>query len=217
MTCSRVGTLKAPRSGLSLLEVLVALAIFLIGLIGIGQLVTFSGDQALDVQQEGQAALLCQSKLAEVLAGVVPLESQTDVAFEEDPNWQWSVTAEAHTVANLWRVEVKVSRQRPDNSRVECYLSQLVFDPKQRGSMPSASGAAATDPATTQGTGTDTSSATGSSSTSGSGQSATPQTSSSGSTGIPSTGGTNGSSSTGSPGKSGNPAPAPSGSSKGGK
>src|SRR5258708_7570128 len=65
------------RRGLTLLEVLVALGIFLMAFATIGRLITISADRALDVQQLAQASQLCQAKLAEVAAGVVPLSGQT--------------------------------------------------------------------------------------------------------------------------------------------
>src|SRR5260370_33815660 len=90
----RLGVSPARRKGLSIVEVLVALAILLFARIGIGRLLTLSGDRAMEVQQQGRAAQLCQAKLAELVAGVVSLSSQSG-AFDEDPDWQWTVDAES--------------------------------------------------------------------------------------------------------------------------
>jgi general secretion pathway protein I len=128
-------TRPAGRAGLSLLEVLVALSIFLFALIGIGRLITLSAERAQDVQQQSQAARLCQSKLAEVVRGAVPLSSQDAVAFDEDPDWQWSLEAEQEgSIQGLWKVQVKVGRDRPDGTRIETTMSQWVLDPSMRGS-----------------------------------------------------------------------------------
>jgi hypothetical protein len=55
--------------------------------------------------------------------------------FEDEPDWQWSLQAEPESVPNLYRVQVRVSRPRPDGSRMaECVLTQLVIDPAVRGS-----------------------------------------------------------------------------------
>src|SRR5262249_30485154 len=78
---------RRARRGLSLLEVLVSLSIFLFALIVIGRLVVMGTDLALDVQYQSQATQLCQSKMAEVLCGAVPLSSQNEVPFDEDSNW----------------------------------------------------------------------------------------------------------------------------------
>jgi hypothetical protein len=133
----------------------VALAIFLFALVGIGHLVTLSGDRALDVQQQGRAAQLCQSKLAEVLVGAVPLTSQSDVPFDEDPDWTWSLDAEPHSVSGLWQIQIKAGRQRSDGTRVESSVSQLVLDPSLRGSS---ADAAATAQAAADSTSSDSSS-----------------------------------------------------------
>jgi general secretion pathway protein I len=128
-------TRTARRAGLSLLEVLVALSIFLMALIGIGRLITMSAERAQDVQQQSQAARLCQSKLAEVVRGAVPLSSQDAVPFDEDPDWQWSLDAEQEgSIQGLWKVQVRVGRDRPDGTRIETTMSQWVLDPSMRGS-----------------------------------------------------------------------------------
>src|SRR2546428_1079685 len=108
------------RRGLTLLEVLIALGIFLMSFAAICTMITMSGDRALDVQQQGQATQLAQAKLAEVAAGVVPLSGQNDVPFDEDPNFLWSLDAVQSDIAGLWKVTVRVTLQRSDGSRVEC-------------------------------------------------------------------------------------------------
>jgi type II secretion system protein I len=129
-------TLARPacRPGLSLMEVLIALAIFLIAMAVLGQMVNLATNRAVQVRQQAQAAQLCQSKLAEVVAGAVPLTSQSEVAFEEDPHWVWTMEAEQAEVANLWRVKIRVSRAGSDGNGIECVMSQMVLDPAVRGS-----------------------------------------------------------------------------------
>src|SRR5947208_9569279 len=99
---------SSPRRGLSLLEVLVALAIFLLSFVAIGRLVTLASDHAIELQQQSQATRLAQSKLNEVLCGALTLES-AEGSFDEDADWQWSVDAEQGT-AGLWTVTVTVKR-----------------------------------------------------------------------------------------------------------
>jgi general secretion pathway protein I len=123
------------RRGLSLMEVLVALAIFLLAFIVLGRLVIFGSDQALDAQHQGQAADLCQTKMAEVIAGALPLTSQSDVPFEEDPGWHWSLDCEKSNYPGLWTVTVRVSRQEPQRTRVLCKLTQMVLDPQMHGNI----------------------------------------------------------------------------------
>src|SRR5260370_31950113 len=110
------------------------MAIFLFAFAGISRLVSPSGDRALDVKLKSQATQLCQSKLAEVMAGAVPLAAQSDATLDEDPTWTWSLDAEQGNVQGLWNVTVKFSRKRGDSSTLESSLSQMVLDPSLRGS-----------------------------------------------------------------------------------
>ena len=124
----------ANRRGLSLLEVLIALTIFMMGMIAIGRLMTMAGERALAVKLEGQATQLCQAKLAEVVSGAVPLSAQSDMAFDEDPDWHWSLEANQDGANGLWHLKVKVSRDQPGGSKIECAISQFMLDPSLRGS-----------------------------------------------------------------------------------
>jgi len=129
------GTHPGRRRGLSLMEVLVALAIFLLAFVMLGRLVIFGGDRALEGQQQFRAADLCQSKLAEVVAGALPLTSQPEVAFEEDPAWHWSLECEKSNFPGLWNVTVRVSRQEAGGARIVCTVSEMVLDPQTRGNV----------------------------------------------------------------------------------
>ena len=56
---------------------------------------------------------------------------------------QWNRPAEEDTVAGLWNVEIKVSRERSDGTTYETKLHQKVLDPSIRGSTLDAAAAAA--------------------------------------------------------------------------
>lgn len=123
------------RQGLTILEVLVALAIFLLAMIGIGELLIQASERALEVRYHSEAAQLAQSKLAELAAGAIPFESVGDQAVEEDDSWVWSMDAQQGDIAGLWNVRVSLARMKPDGSRAEyCAVSQMILDPAQRGS-----------------------------------------------------------------------------------
>jgi len=178
------------RKGITLLEVLVALAIFLLSLIAINQLVSLGADRARDVQLQSQGLQLCQSKLAEVVAGVVPIQTpQSNTLFDEDPNWQWSMDSDSNSsITGLYTVTVHVSRQRPDGSRFEVALSQMIMDPSLRGSTgTTTSSSTGTSSSTQAGSSSSTTSGSTSSSAGQSGSVISPSSSSSGSGGAKST------------------------------
>ncbi len=122
----------AARPGLTLLEVLVALAIFLLSLAAITRLVTFAGQRALDARRTEEGARLARSKLAEVFAGAVPLQGQGDTPFDEDPDFTWSLTADSGSLSGLWVVTVTVKRKGDDGPGFS--LQRLLLDPTVRGS-----------------------------------------------------------------------------------
>lgn len=127
-----------PRRGLSLLEVIVALAIFLFSLVAISQLMDQGANMAVEMDERSHAAMLVQSKLAELSAGSEQLVSHGESAIDGETDWYWSLTAEADTVPGLYRVAVTVHKDTP-RGRVEVTFSQIVLDPNQRGSTDSSS------------------------------------------------------------------------------
>jgi type II secretion system protein I len=163
------GIVGAPGTGrrpaLSLLEVLVALAIFLVSLAALAYLLTLSGNMAMEAQQRTHAMHLAQSKLAEVIAGAMPIQSGSG-SFDEDPDYQWSVDSQQGATQNLWNVTVKVTRPRKKGKPLEVTLCQMVLDPSNVGSTQDVTPAVTASTSTQNGT--DSSSGSGASSGSGS-------------------------------------------------
>ena len=126
---------RACRPGLSLLEVLVALTIFLLAFVALGRLILLGTDLAHDAQDQSRAVQLCQAKLAEVVAGAVPLTPQTPIPFDEAPEWRWSLECEQSSIMGLWNVTVHVRKARPDESAVDHALRRMVLDPRMRGNV----------------------------------------------------------------------------------
>jgi hypothetical protein len=113
--------------------VLVSLAIFLMSLVALGQLINLGGDAARDVQWISRSMMIAESRMAELTAGSLPLTSQSETPCDEDTDFSWSVTSEPEGAPGLFRVTVTVSRPRPDGSKFETTLNQLVLDPTLRG------------------------------------------------------------------------------------
>jgi general secretion pathway protein I len=100
-------------TGFTLLEVVLALTIFF-GSIAVLSQINWNGTRAaVQSRLKAQATLLCESKLQEVLVGAEPLSDQSNVAFEDDSNWTWSLTSTATSLPDLIMVEVTVSRDVP--------------------------------------------------------------------------------------------------------
>jgi general secretion pathway protein I len=125
---------RPTRPGLTLLEVVIALAIFLIALVPIWHLVTLGGEQALDVAHQAQASMLCQAKLDCVKVGAEPLNSSGTVDIGRDLTWNYTIESSPGEVENLYMVKVTVKVDRADGKTIEASLIQMVLDPAWRGS-----------------------------------------------------------------------------------
>jgi general secretion pathway protein I len=120
------------RPGLTLIEVLVALAIFLLALGAITRLITFAGQRAADARRTDEASRLARSKMGEVFAGVVPLSSSGDTPFDEEPDYSWSMTADSGSLTGLWVVTVTVKHKADDGPGFS--LQKFLPDPTILGS-----------------------------------------------------------------------------------
>ena len=136
----------ARRPGLSLLEVLLSLAIFLMSLVAIGRLVDFGSERGLDRRHAGR-----RHPAGPVEAGRGRGRGRSRSApagqgtFDDEPDWNWSVEPGAATVPNVYPVTVRVWREF-GGGQFEVTLTQMVFDPAQMGNA-----AEAQKPTTTTG------------------------------------------------------------------
>jgi type II secretory pathway pseudopilin PulG len=98
------------RSAFSLFEVLIALGIFAFSLAAIGQLISNGMRGALQSKLQTQATFLCESKLAELVSGIAPLQSARETPFPDDAAWTWSVDLQAGPQPDLYVVKVTVDQ-----------------------------------------------------------------------------------------------------------
>ena len=90
-------------AGLSLLEVILAVAILGGCMAVIGELVRLGVRHAEEARELTRAQLLCESKLEEIAAGVTAAESAAAVAFETDPEWTYTVETSARWISSSSR------------------------------------------------------------------------------------------------------------------
>lgn len=118
------------RSGVSLLEVLIALAIFLLCFAAIGRLVDVGAENALSARFQNTGTRLAVSKMHEVEIGAIPVSSggSGDFSADGDDGWQWTVSSTATDIANVYAVTVTVSKDLQGRP-FEIVITQTVFDP----------------------------------------------------------------------------------------
>lgn len=135
---------------MTLIEVLIALSIFLLAMVVFGEMIVRNGEIARDIQRQNQATRLCQSKLHEAEAGIVPMSGQDETTFDDDPDYSWSMTADTGAVDDLWNVTVTVKRRQTDaGAEISCVLKQMILDPSIVGSTQDTPPVAATTTTTT--------------------------------------------------------------------
>ena len=175
------------RRGLTLLEVMLAIAIFGLALVAIGELIRIGSVSAAAARDLTDAQRLCNNVMAEVGAGIIPPDPASDTPVESAEDWLYTIESQPLTEQEgmLW-VSVTV-RQDPAqyNKPAEFTLVRWMTDPAVAAEAKAAAEAAATEGSSTTGT-TTSGSATG-------GNSASPTGSSSGGTSGTTTGGTSGS------------------------
>lgn len=126
----RVPSARSDRRGLSLLEVILAIAVLGGSMAVIGELVRMGVWNAEEARELTKAQLLCEGKLEEIAAGITPLESAADTAFELDP--EWSYTIETGTLDQQGLVQVRVTVQQVESERLyplTFTLTRWILDP----------------------------------------------------------------------------------------
>jgi type II secretion system protein I len=122
---------KAARSGLTLLEVLVSTAIFLGAMTAIMQIMSLGRDSRLSAQLDAEAAVRCEARLAEMVAGVEPLNSVSNERFPDNENWQATVDIQDTGSDSLLKVTVTVQHVPGEsNPNASFTLTRLMRDPQ---------------------------------------------------------------------------------------
>lgn len=131
--------------GFSLLEVILAMAILFVSVAIIGELMRFGLNSARAARDKTKAILLCESLLNEIVAGITPAESFTDVpigdiAGEEEADWICSIDVQSLDSSGLVSVTVVV-RQLATNDRppIEVSLTRWIADPSSAGTSSASS------------------------------------------------------------------------------
>ena len=115
------------RRGFSLLEVLLAIAILGVSMVVISQAFYVGYHSAMKTRFLSEANMLADGKMAELAAGVLPLESGGG-SFADRPNWQYSVEVQPSLQPGLLMSTVTVSREDNRND-IQTSVSLVRFIP----------------------------------------------------------------------------------------
>ena len=130
--------------GFSLLEVVLALAILAGSIATLGEVARRSLRNAQIARDSTQAQLLCESKMAEITAGITLPDTVTDVPFEslgsesgingimgdDKVVWLYSISLESTDEPGIATVCVTVTQDLPENKRIKPFsLVRWIPDP----------------------------------------------------------------------------------------
>lgn len=121
-----------PRGGLTLYEVMLSLIILLGALAVLVQHMRVGAQAGIQGQLNSQAAMLAETKMAEVLGGVEPMAAVAGVPLEtNDPGWSWSLTVAAGPAQDLLDLTVTVTHiDTLGNENATFFLRRFVRDPQ---------------------------------------------------------------------------------------
>jgi general secretion pathway protein I len=123
------------RHGLSLLEVLIAMAVFLISYIAIWQLMNGATDAAMELTYRNEATRIAQAALARISIGDIPMQSQGEMSYDDDSDFNYSVeVTEVDGVPSLSLVSVTVTHPSKHGGQMQVQVSQMMIQPPYVGS-----------------------------------------------------------------------------------
>jgi general secretion pathway protein I len=116
------------RSGLSLLEVILALAILAMSVAVLSQITKQATDNGLMARRLATAQMLCDSKMSEVLAGAIPLTSNSWTQITDMPQsgtWYYQIQTTNTERPDMIGVRLSVTDQ-PDSTTENPELFHIV-------------------------------------------------------------------------------------------
>lgn len=123
---------RTSRRGLSLLEVILAIAILGGSLAVIFQLVRIGMISAMQTRLRSEANILCDAKMAEVSAGVLELQPAAATVFAENPDWLFQVDVQESKQLGLLLLTVTVEQASitdPVSVSIVRFMPDPEYDP----------------------------------------------------------------------------------------
>jgi type II secretion system protein I len=121
---------KGSRCAFTLLEVILALAIFGGAVAVLGELVRAGLRNADEARDMNRGVPMAESIMARILAGEMTASAVTDTPCDDQPQWLYSVSVDATEQTSMLKVTVTVRPDRPAALHPKAFsLSRLMVDP----------------------------------------------------------------------------------------
>jgi len=112
------------------MEVMLALAIFGMSMVAIGQLLRIGVYSATRARDITTAQILAESKMNEVATGLLAAGPVSNAQFEFEPEWQYSIEMQQSDLQGLLAVRITVQRSVEYPDAASTYvLNRWIIDP----------------------------------------------------------------------------------------
>lgn len=126
------------RSAFTLLEVILALAILAGSVAVTGELMRNGMMNAQAARDLTRGELVCESVMSQVVTGALAPSSASDVPFDDDNRWLYSINVESGQLQGLLIVTVSVHRDAAAGQLVTpCKMVRWMIDPEYAATMSS--------------------------------------------------------------------------------
>ncbi len=102
--------MRIQRPGFSLFEIMVAMSICLLGLTLLLQMTSLAKRYAQRSIELAEEQIICQNVLNEICSGMRGWTPVTQAIYEQNPQYEFSISSEPHAPSGLRLVEVAVRR-----------------------------------------------------------------------------------------------------------
>ncbi|MCP4191456.1 MAG: hypothetical protein GY768_12595 [Planctomycetaceae bacterium] len=116
-------------TGLSLIEVVLAMAILAGAMVALSQLIGLGLRSAAEARDLARAQILAESVMAEITIGTIPATSINQMAIDSEPGWLVSITAGTTLQDGVIQVIVVTERQTDRTNAARFELSRWMRDP----------------------------------------------------------------------------------------
>lgn len=127
------GYRESNRQGLSLLEVIISVAIFLGALTTVMQGLTIGQRSELSARLQSEAVLRCEAKMGEIICGAIEANTSQGNTFDDDETgkWQWNAEVTDGGATGLLEVTVLVEHKPGgEDANAAFTLVRLMRDPQ---------------------------------------------------------------------------------------
>ena len=116
-------------TGLSLIEVVLAMAILAGAMVALSQLIGLGLRSAAEARDLARAQILAESVMGEITIGTIPATSNNQMAIDSEPGWLVSITAGTTLQDGVIQVIVVTERQTDRTNAARFELSRWMRDP----------------------------------------------------------------------------------------